>query len=141
MSFLKNKKYQIMLTVAKYSFVIIFVFALSISSVFSYDVKVGDPSTNLNIDTKINNPLSKVDDIPSLIEAILYIVLVIGVPIVALAIIYSGFLFVKAQGNAEQLKTAKKAITYSIIGAFLLLGSWVLANAINQTVKEIGTGQ
>jgi hypothetical protein len=90
------------------------------------------------ITTKIENPLSSdIDSIPKLIQAILDIVLTIGVPIVALAIVYSGFLFVKAQGNTEAISKAKKTLMYTLIGAALLLGSWVLANAIQGTVNEL----
>lgn len=95
-------------------------------------------SQNLNIDVKIENPLgSKINSLPDFIEAILNIVVTIGVPIVALAIIYTGFLFVTAQGNSEKLKTAKNALLYTLIGAALVLGAWILANAIAGTVDQI----
>jgi hypothetical protein len=88
--------------------------------------------------TTIDNPLKdSLNDIPSFIEEILNIVLVVGVPLVALAIIYSGFLFVQAQGNAEALGKAKKALIYTLVGAVLLLGAWVLAEAIQKTVDDI----
>ena len=93
-----------------------------------------------NISTKINNPLSdKIDSIPKLIAEILQIVLIVGVPIVALAIIYTGFLFVTAQGNPEKLKTAKSMLKGTLIGAVLLLGSWVIANAIGATIADISS--
>lgn len=94
-------------------------------------------STQTNINAKINNPLGKISSIPQFMEALLNIVIKIGVPLVALAIIYTGFLFVTAQGNPEKLKTAKKALTYTLIGAGLLLGAWVLAQAIVGTVDQI----
>lgn len=97
----------------------------------------GNPS-GVSIDAKINNPLSsEIDSIPKFIEALLNIVLTVGVPIVVLAIIYSGFLFVKAQGNAEELGKAKKAFVYTLIGAALLLGAFVIANAIQGTINDI----
>lgn len=96
--------------------------------------------TNVNISTKITNPLNtKIDSIPALIAMILNIVLVIGVPIVALAIIYTGFLFVSARGNSEKITDAKKALGYTLIGAALLLGSWVIANAIGTTIADIAS--
>jgi len=94
--------------------------------------------TGITINTKINNPLGpKITDIPSFIEALVYIVLVVGIPIVALAIIYTGFLFVVAQGNPEKITKAKKALVYTLIGAALLLGAFVIAKAIGATVDEI----
>lgn len=90
------------------------------------------------IDTHIENPLGdSVTDIPSFIEKILRFILMLAVPIVALAIIYTGFLFVTALGNSEKLKKAKQALVYTLIGAALLLGAFVIAEAIQGTVKEI----
>lgn len=91
----------------------------------------------------IKNPLGEghLEDIPSFIQAILEIVLDIGVPIVALAIIYSGFLFVSAQGNSEKLKKAKQSFVYTVIGAAILLGCYVIAHAIKGTVDEIRNSQ
>lgn len=93
----------------------------------------------VKINTGIANPISGVEDIPQLIEAILNFVLIIGVPVVALAIIYSGFLFVTAQGNSEKLTTAKKTLLYTLIGAALLLGCLVITKAIKGTVDCLGT--
>lgn len=91
-----------------------------------------------NITTKIDNPLGpKITDIPSFIQEVIVIVLTVGIPIIALAIIYTGFLFVEAQGNPEKLTKAKKALLYTLIGGALLLGAFVIANAIGKTVDEI----
>ena len=86
--------------------------------------------------TKINNPIS-VNNINDFIKTILVGIIKIGIPIVALAIIYSGFLFVAARGNSEKLKTAKSALMYSLIGAALLLGSWAIAQLISNTVLAL----
>ena len=86
----------------------------------------------------IRNPLgSNYPDIPSFIEAVLNIVLMIGVPIIVLAIIYCGFLFVTALGKPEEIAKAKKAFIYTLVGAALLLGCFIIANAIKGTVDEI----
>jgi len=85
---------------------------------------------------KINNPI-KVDNIQDFIKAILEGVIKIGLPIVALAIIYSGFLFVSARGKQEALKKAKDSLIYSIIGAAILLGSWAIAQLISDTVTSL----
>lgn len=100
-----------------------------------------NPSTSTpvgGISAGIKNPLGdSYPDIPSFIKQLLKVVLIIGVPLVVLAIIYSGFLFVTAQGNPEEIGKAKKALLYTVIGAFLLLGCFVLADAISATVNDI----
>ena len=86
--------------------------------------------------TTIKNPIN-VDTIDGLIKTILEGVIKIGIPIVALAIIYSGFLFVSAQGNEKKLEDAKRALLYSVIGAAILLGSWAIAQIISETVLAL----
>ena len=71
------------------------------------------------------------------VQAILQVVLKIGIPVAAMFIIYSGFLFVKAQGNPEELKKAKSAFTYAVIGTAILLGSWLLAKGIESTIISL----
>ena len=56
---------------------------------------------------------------------------------VALAIIYSGFLFVAARGNSEKLTKAKDTLLYTIIGAAILLGAWAIATMISSTVLAL----
>ena len=95
-------------------------------------------SSGVRLDTKINNPLGdNIKDIPTFIQTIIGIVLVIGVPIVTLAIIYSGYLFVVARGVPEELSRAKKNLTYTLIGAALLFGAFVISKAIKGTVDQI----
>lgn len=90
----------------------------------------GNPST-------LPNPLSEINSFSDFVAAILNIVLQIGVPIAAIAIIFSGFLFLKAQGNEEELKTAKSALTWSVVGTAVLLGAWTFAEAIRVTIDVL----
>ncbi|MBI3305942.1 hypothetical protein HYZ82_02280 [Candidatus Nomurabacteria bacterium] len=89
---------------------------------------------------KIVNPLGGdgPNSIPEFIQTLLEGVLRIGIPIVALAIIYCGFLFVAAQGNTEKLTKARDALLYTLIGAAILLGSWAIAILISETVRALG---
>jgi len=145
----KTKKYSILSGILKYSFVIVFAVILVAPVVFvsaevcpDGSVKAvcpdGTINSGANITTKIQNPLGdNVSDIPSFIKEIINIVLYIGIPIIALAIIYTGFLFVQAQGNSEKLTRAKNSLVYTLIGAVLLLGAFVIAEAIGKTVEDI----
>ncbi len=93
--------------------------------------------TGVKIDSGIKNPIPGIGTIPDFIQSILQFVLYLAVPLIVLAIIYSGFLFVMAAGNTEKLGKAKKTLLYTLIGAALLLGSYVIAGAIKGTVEEI----
>ena len=85
----------------------------------------------------LHNPLS-VNSFYAFIKAILDAVVVISIPIITLAIIYSGFLFVKARGNEGELEKAKHTLLYTIIGAAIVLGSWILSKAICNTIIQLG---
>ncbi len=143
MKILKTKKYSILSNILKYSFMFILVVSVS-SQVFAVEPDVSGSTTpdvsgsGMNITTKIENPLGdKITDIPKFIQEAIKIVLTVGIPLIALAIIYTGFLFVEAQGNPEKLSKAKKALIYTLIGGALLLGAFVIANAIGATVDDI----
>lgn len=82
------------------------------------------------------NPITA-SSFQDLIQKILRIVIDIGVPVATLFIIYSGFLFVKAQGNPEKLKEAKETFFWTIVGTAVLLGAWVLAQAIAGTINQL----
>jgi Type IV secretion system pilin len=73
--------------------------------------------------------------IEGLLVAILQILVTIAVPIVVLFIIYSGFLYVTAKGNAEQIRKATTALTYAVIGGVLIIG----AVAISEVIKNVVT--
>jgi len=94
------------------------------------------PPTENVANGKIENPI-KVNNINDFIKTILTGVIKISIPIIALAIIYSGFLFVSARGNSEKLGEAKRALLYTAIGAAILLGSWAIAQIISNTVLAL----
>lgn len=84
----------------------------------------------------IINPI-KEKTISGLIKTILEGLVKIGMPIIVLAIVYCGFLFVSAQGKPESIEKAKSALLYTLIGAAILLGSWAIAQLIVDTVKAL----
>ena len=96
----------------------------------------GLPTNSKCADGHICNPIG-IDSLPNLIKTILEAVIKIGIPVSALAIVYCGFLFVSARGNSEKLKTAKNALTYTLIGTAILLGSWAIAKLISSTVLAL----
>lgn len=109
----------------------IFAFLLfSPISIVLGEIKTGPP--------RLKNPI-KVKTLVDFLNLILELVVKIMTPIVILMIVYSGFLFVKAQGNPEELKTAKKAILWTIIGAVIVLGAFALSEAIKGTIDELQT--
>lgn len=94
------------------------------------------PEIKFNI--KISNPFSGGNDLYAFIKTIINEILIpIGGVIAVLMIMYAGFLYVTARGNQAQITKAHEALLYSAIGAAILLGAWVIAGAIEGTVKQL----
>ena len=105
-----------------YAFWIVVGFFLTAASVFAQGLK---------------NPLSGIKNFEEFVSELLRAVIFIGFPIVVLFIVYSGFLFITAQGDVEKIKTAKNTFLYTIIGVAIFLGSLTLAKIIEGTIKLI----
>ena len=103
---------------------------------------VGNPGspgggTNISIPNPFNDKVG--NSLFTLMRTIVNdIILPVGGVLAVLAFIYSGFLYVTAQGKEAQIATAHKALLYTSIGTAVLLGSWVLANVICQTIGQLG---
>lgn len=86
----------------------------------------------------LKNPLnSNFSSIPAFIAGALKALALIALPIITLFFVISGFLFLTAQGNQEQLKKAKNNFLYVVIGALLILGAWIIATLIAGTVSQL----
>jgi len=82
-------------------------------------------------------PVIGVATLNDFIKIILEGAIKIGIPIIALAIIYCGFLFVKARGNPEAIQKAKDSLMYTLIGAAILLGAWGIAQLVSNTILAL----
>ncbi len=90
------------------------------------------------IDLNLPNPIAgTIDTIPEFFQKVVDFILTIGIPLIAMAIVYSGFLFVTARGSDGQLEKAKEAFTYAIIGGMVLLAAWLVAGAIQDALLSI----
>jgi hypothetical protein len=95
--------------------------------------------TGFNQVYALENPLGgNIDSLTDLLQLILEkAVIPVGGIITVFFIIYSGFLFVTARGNKEQLEKAKKAFFWTIIGAIVVLGSSVISSALEGLVNNL----
>lgn len=97
-----------------------------------------NPTTSSPTNVTVNNPLGgKINNLNGFIKVLLEGVIKIGIPLIALALVYSGYLFVTATGNSEKISKAKDAFIYALIGGAVLLGSWAIAQMISDTVLSI----
>jgi len=86
--------------------------------------------------TGIKNPL-KVDSIQAFIGEVLRFFIDILIVAGVMYIIWTGFMFVKAQGNPKELEVAKKAFLNALIGMAIILGAWALTKVITNTINKI----
>jgi hypothetical protein len=82
------------------------------------------------------NPI-KVDSLKEFIALLLSLVVQIGIPLLIVAFVYVGFLFVQAQGNPGKRDLAKKALLNTVIGAAIVLGAGVISEALQLTIDKL----
>lgn len=98
----------------------------------------GNPVGGNNGQNAIVNPTS-FKNICDFINTILNIVAEIGAIVAVMFIIWSGFLFIKAQGNKSEIQTAKSTFYTTIIGTAILVGASVITKIIINTVGAVAT--
>jgi len=98
-------------------------------------VAFGNSQTVVTEPVKLLNPL-KVDSIQGLLVAVINVVMVLMVPVIVFYIIYSGFKYVMARGNASQVEEASQSLLYSILGGVLILGAFAIASIIQNIVTS-----
>ncbi len=118
-----------------YSGIVVFVSIFHANSVFA-----GGETTGSSDPVLFSNPISGIDNIYKLIYAILDFVAKAGSIVVIFMLIYSGLLFVKAQGNESEISKAKSTFFWSVIGAIILLGAKALALVVCNTANGLGAG-
>ena len=85
------------------------------------------------------NPL-EAESITGFLETVVDVLVTLSIPVIAVAIIYSGFLFVTAGGSDDQLDTAKKNAKYTLIGAGIILGAELIITVLENTASGLGVG-
>lgn len=82
------------------------------------------------------NPLES-QTLLELFDKLLTGLTLIIIPILILSIIYSGFMFVTAQGNEDKIKKAKRNFQYTMIGIALILGARIIMEIIKSTIESL----
>jgi hypothetical protein len=87
---------------------------------------------------KLDNPFATGNSLQDLLVAVFdKIIFPIGGILAVLAFVYSGFLYVSAQGDTTKIQTAHNALLYSAIGTAVLLGARVIAEVISGTISQL----
>lgn len=83
-----------------------------------------------------DNPL-RARSIIELLEMFLRGLVYIGTIALMLAFVWTGFLFVMAQGAEEKIKDARRTLMWTLIGGLVLIGAQGIAVIINASVSSI----
>ncbi|MEY2640652.1 MAG: hypothetical protein RL150_45 [Candidatus Parcubacteria bacterium] len=92
--------------------------------------------TLVQAQVQFTNPIRK-GSIQEILTAVLDFLTAIGAILAVLFTVYAGFLFVTARGNEGQLGKAKQTLFWTLVGAVIVLGAFVLAEVIETTANQI----
>jgi hypothetical protein len=86
----------------------------------------------------LGNPFKFGSSIFGLLKAVIdNILMPIGGVLAVMGFIWTGFLFVLAQGRQKVLDDAKRALVYTSVGTVILFGAWGIAKVIENTINQL----
>lgn len=109
------------------------------TSLFSLLLFVFPTSVSAQETDKVSNPL-EADNIGQFLLDVVDVITTLAVPVIAVMIIYAGFLFVTAGGDETQIEDAKSTALYVAIGAAIILGADLIIAVLENTASSIGVG-
>lgn len=121
------------------SLFILSVLGSALVSATSHTSDGSNPSDgNVGITVNFPNPFRGSSSLFELLTSIINNVLLpVGGVMAVMGFIWSGFMYVLAQGKPTQIAKANKAFLYTSIGTVVLFGSWAIANLIRNTVDQL----
>lgn len=102
---------------------------------FAEDVTTNSSSVSTSA-SGFSNPI-KANDLSTLLTDLLKVVTTIGAVVVVFFLILAGFKYVTARGDSKKISEAHNTLTWTVIGAMVLLGAQVIATAIQGTINEL----
>jgi hypothetical protein len=90
--------------------------------------------------TGLQNPLKNINSLEDLLDSVLAAIIQLGTIILTLALVYTGFLFVMARGNPEEISKARGVLLWTVIGGLILLGAQGIKSVIFETAHDLTNG-
>ncbi len=97
---------------------ILVIFGFFVNNVFAYDALERTKSGSA-----LTNPLGN-KTFTQIIQGIIGYLILIGAPILAIMVIYGGFLILSAGDSPEKVKSGKDVILWAVVGYIVILSSW-----------------
>lgn len=114
--------------------------ALIFTSLFlinSSSIAFAAPADSFELTVAVENPLGDKKEIKDILAAIMETIVDIALPVVIVMVIYSGFLYVLARGRPDAVSKAHQTLTWTLVGAVILLGAQLIATVLVETVSDI----
>jgi len=73
-------------------------------------------------------------DFVNLIQRVIEYIIILVLPILAIIIAYTGYLFLTSGGNPSKRTAAKNAVTNALIGVVVILAAWLIVRTIVMSV-------
>ena len=96
----------------------------------AYAIQTQSYSTDLKVkDAGINS-------VQELVSNVAYYIGIIGGALAFIYLLYSGIMYITANGNPDQAKKAQTGILNAIIGLVIIVFAYAIFTAVNGTVKN-----
>jgi len=109
---------------------------LFFSSAYATTTAPDNTPQPIDVNIQLTNPLNA-NSLQCLLYKVVAGVVNILAIVAALYIIYSGFLFVAAQGNPKKIQDARTSLFNAIIGTAILLGAWAITSVVVNVVNQV----
>ena len=91
--------------------------------VFAFFLIIGINSVSAAITVKVTNPI-KTSDFSELVENFLLWILSVAGVLALFMLVAGGVFYITSSGNEQKIETARKMITWTILGLMLILASY-----------------
>jgi Type IV secretion system pilin len=104
-----------------------------LSHIFIFSL-IALPSLVLAQNIGIKNPI-EADSIGGIVTSVVRAVRLVAIPFIVLAIMYSGWKYIVAQGKPDKIKDANKILVYTLIGTLIVLSAELISALIGNTLR------
>lgn len=106
---------------------------LASSGTFAFLFTIGINSATAATTVKITNPI-KTSDFSELVENFLLWILSVGGALALFMLVIGGVFYVTSSGNEQKIETARKIITWTILGLMLILASYSIIVVLDKVL-------
>lgn len=106
---------------------------LASGSILASLLVVGISSVTAATSVKITNPI-KTSDFSELVENFLLWILSVGGALALFMLVIGGVFYVTSSGNEQKIETARKIITWTILGLMLILASYSIIVVLDKVL-------